>query len=330
MTGSMGRRRQTNLDLPPRMQVKSGTYYYVTSGHPRKWIGLGRDKAAARRKWAELENDTTAPDTVRGIVDAWFAAPKEKPLAESTLRCYRSVAEQLAAFYGASPVQAIEPHHIAAWLDNHASRARANLGKALLSNALDLAVRRGLIARNPAREIKRLNTPIRQRYLTDGEYQTIRSSAVPVLQAAMDISYVTGARISDVLAIKVSDWTTEGLLLRQKKTGKLQLFRRTPIIEQVIEQARRIPRPVRGLYLLCTMKGQPYKYSTLLSWWERATTRAGVANAHFHDIRGKAATDGKRDGIDYQALLGHSTKAMSDRYIKLEEAQVVEPMRKVI
>ena len=57
----MGRRRQTNLDLPPRMQVKAGTYYYVTSGQPRKWINLGRDKAAARRKWAELEDDTTAP-----------------------------------------------------------------------------------------------------------------------------------------------------------------------------------------------------------------------------------------------------------------------------
>jgi integrase len=144
------------------------------------------------------------------------------------------------------------------------------------------------------------------------------------------IRYVTGARISDVLSIKVADWTADGLLLRQKKTGKLQLFRRTPIIEQVIDQARRIPRPVRGLYLLCTLKGQPYKYSTLLSWWERATTKAGVVNAHFHDIRGKAATDGKRDGIDYQALLGHSTKAMSDRYIKIQDAQIVEPMRKIL
>lgn len=312
------------------MQIKSGTYYYVTSSLPRKWIKLGRDLAQARRQWAELEDDTPAPDTVRSIIAAWFAAPKEKALAESTLRCYRSVADQLAAFYGASPIQALEPHHVAAWLDNHHSRARANLGKALLSNALDLAVRRGQINRNPAREIKRLNTPVRQRYLTDGEYLAIRTEAVPVLQAAMDISYVIGARISDVLAIKISDWTTDGLLLRQKKTGKLQLFKRTPIIEQVIEQARRIPRPVRGLYLLCTLKGQPYKYSTLLSWWERATTKAGVDNAHFHDIRGKAATDGKRDGIDYQALLGHSTKAMSDKYIKLEEAQVVEPMRQVL
>jgi len=36
-----------------------------------------------------------------------------------------------------------------------------------------------------------------------------------------------------------------GLRLRQQKTGKLQQFQRTGILEQVIEQARRIERPVR-------------------------------------------------------------------------------------
>lgn len=30
------------------------------------------------------------------------------------------------------------------------------------------------------------------------------------------------------------------------------------------------------------------------------------------------------------AMLGHSTKAMSDRYIKLEDAQVVEPRTRVL
>lgn len=330
MNPPMGRRRQTRLDLPPRLHAKGGAYYYVTSTTPRKWIRLGGDLAIARRKWAELEGGYSAAPTVGSLIDDWFEHPKETALAESTLRCYRSIATQLRAFFGDSPAGEIEPHHVATWLDKHASRARANLGKALLSNAMDLAVRHGTIKANPCRQIKRLKTVARGRYLTDSEYLAIREKAVPVLRAAMDISYVTGARISDVLAIQIKHWRDDGLLVRQIKTKKLQLFRRTPALELAIDQARRIPRPVRGLYLLCTQKGQPYKYATVLTWWERATREAGIDDARFHDIRGKSATDAKRDGLDYQALLGHSTRAMSDRYIKLEDAQVVEPMTRVL
>lgn len=52
----MGRRRQQNHNLPPRMHEKFGTFYYVTSTIPRKWISLGRDLAEAKRKWADLES----------------------------------------------------------------------------------------------------------------------------------------------------------------------------------------------------------------------------------------------------------------------------------
>jgi integrase len=328
MGAAMGRRRQSNIDLPPRMHVKSGAFYYVTSTTPRKWIALGRDLAQARIKWAEIENGAASSSSISRLIDAWLAQPNE--LAASTMRCYLSIASQLRAVFNDAPVEAIRPHHVAAWLDNHHSKARANLGKALLSNVLDMAVRQGMIDRNPAREISRLEVKARMRYLTDAEFVAIRAEAVPVLRAAMDISFVTGARISDVLAIRVQHWTDDGLLVRQIKTKKLQLFKRTPILEQVIDQAKKIPRPVRSLFLLCTQKGQPYKYSTLLSWWERATAKAGIADAHFHDIRAKAATDGKQEGIDYQALLGHTTKAMSDRYLKLETAQLVEPRGKVL
>ncbi|WP_408646992.1 hypothetical protein [Trinickia dabaoshanensis] len=37
----MGRRRQTNLDLPPRMHLKGGRYYHVGTSLPRQWTPLG-------------------------------------------------------------------------------------------------------------------------------------------------------------------------------------------------------------------------------------------------------------------------------------------------
>jgi len=87
---------------------------------------------------------------------------------------------------------------------------------------------------------------------------------------------------------------------------------------------------VRGLYLLCTNKGQPYSYTTLNTWWLEAVEKSGIKDVVFHDIRGKSATDAKRSSIDYQALLGHTSKSMSDRYIKLEEAQRVESLQRKI
>ncbi len=42
-----------------------------------------------------------------------------------------------------------------------------------------------------------------------------------------------------------------------------------------------------------------------------------IEGATPRDLRAKATTDAAADGLDYPALLGHSSKRMSDRYLKL-------------
>lgn len=328
MSTTMGRRREKNLDLPPRMQQKGNAFYYVTSTKPRQWIALGSDLDEARKQWAILENGPRDESLVENLVDKWLNSDAFDQLAPSSRICYESVSKQVKAFFRGAHAADVKPSHVAQWMDEHKSRSQANLGRAVLSNVMAIAVRRGFIDRNPVTEIKRHNMKARDRYLTDAEYRAIREQATPVLRAAMDISYITAARISDVLAIRLAHWNDDGLLIRQIKTKKVQLFKRTPTLETVIEQAKAIKRPVRGLYLLCTLRGQPYSYATINTWWQEAREKAGIADAHFHDIRAKSATDAKRDGIDYQALLGHSTKAMSDRYIKIEEAQAVDVLQR--
>lgn len=326
----MGRRRQSNLDLPPRMHLKSGTYYYVTTDKPRKWISLGKDLNDARKKWAEIEAGPISRDSFNVLLDQWLLSEAFLNLAANTQKAYKSISKQLKITFEEFSVQQIEPHHIAAWQDAHHSKVVANTGKSILTNVLNVAVRRGLINRNPAKEVENLSVKRRSRYITHEEYLKIRNEASPVLRAAMDISYVTGARIGDVLQIRLSHISDEGLLIRQGKTNKLQLFKRNAALDAVIANAKAIPRPVRGMFLLCTMKGQKYHYNQLNSWWGEAREAAGIPDVNFHDIRGKSATDAKRSGMDYQALLGHTTKAMSDSYIKLEDAEIVEPLRSVL
>jgi len=327
----MGRRRRSHLDLPPRMHLKSGTYYYVTTTAPRQWISLGKDIASAKRKWAEIESGDSASTSLASMIDEWTETEAYTSLSLNTRRIYKSAIKQLKAVFQEFPTVAdIKPQHVAAWLDEHDSKVMANTGKSILSNVLAIAVRKGLIERNPAREVDNLTVKRRTRYLTDEEYLAVRAKAHPVLAAAMDLSYATGSRIGDVLEIRLTHISPDGLLIRQEKTDKLQLFSRNPALDKALENARAIPRSVRGLYLLCTERGRKYQYAVLNRLWIEARTAAGVENARFHDIRGKSATDAKRGGQDYQALLGHTTKAMSDSYIKLEDAQIVEPLKRVL
>jgi integrase len=312
------------------MHLKSGTYYYVTTTKPRKWISLGKDLNEARAKWASLEAGPVCADTLSVLIDEWMTGEAFSELSPNTQKQYKSVSRQLKTTFDGFTVQQIEPKHIAMWQDSHPSKVNANTGKSILTNVLNVAVRRGMINRNPAKEVENLTIKRRGRYITDEEFLRIRDKASPVLRAAMDISYVTGARIGDVLHIRLSHISNEGLLIRQGKTNKLQLFKSNEALDSVIASAKSIPRPVRGLFLLCTMRGQQYKYAQLNEWWISARTQAGIPDVHFHDIRGKSATDAKRSGIDYQALLGHTTKAMSDSYIKLEDAQIVEPLKRVL
>lgn len=331
MRSTMGRRRQSNLDLPPRMHQKSGTYWHVSTTLPRKWTKLSKDINEARRIWAELEADDNAGTSLSSLIDEWMKSESFSKLSDNTRKQYSSVSRQLkSVFHAFASVADIKPHHVAQWQDEHPSKVNANTGKSILTTVLNIAIRRGLIERNPAKEVENLTVARRKRYITDDEYLAIREKATPVLRAAMDISYVTGARIGDILDIHLSQITPEGLTIRQEKTEKLQLFTRNAALDRAIENAKAIKRPVRGLYLLCTMRGQQYDYQQINQWWIKARTEAGIPDVHFHDIRGKSATDAKRSGQDYQALLGHTTKAMSDSYIKLEDAQVVEPLQKFL
>lgn len=331
MNRTMGRRRQSNLDLPPRMHQKSGTYYYVTTTLPRKWISLGKDIKEARKKWADLEAGTDASDRLSTLLDHWMESEAFGELSANTQKMYRSVIRQLKIAFDDMTVGEIKPKHVAQWLDEHGSKVMANTGKSVLTTVLQLAVRRGMIEHNPAKDIENIAVKRRKRYITDEEYLAIRNNAAAPLAAAMDLSYVTGARIGDILSIKLRDITEDGLMIRQEKTDKLQLFKRNAALDLAIENAKKIERPVRGLhYLLCTERGRKYQYAQMNEWWIAARTAASIPDVKFHDIRGKAATDAKKLGQDYQALLGHTSKAMSDSYIKLEEAQVAEPLRKIL
>lgn len=322
---AVGRRRTKDLHLPPRMRKKGHAYYYDTGGKPRRYIPLGSDLAAARIQWAELSN-TGEGRTVQHMID-WFFATHVPTLAENTRRNYENFRTPLERCFGHMAISAVRPEHIATYLDDHASASGANGQIGMLGTMYERAQRRGWTDSNPCRGIKRNTLKRRDRYLTDAEYHAIRAQAGPALRAAMEIGYITGLRPGDICKIRRDDLKPEGLYIQQQKTGRRQLYSTTPELTAALAAARAVHN-IDSVFLLCDHRGQPYTTMRLSRAFLTAARSADVKRAQLRDIRAKAATDAKELGQDYQAILGHTTRAMSDSYIKPKAILKVEPLRK--
>lgn len=304
----MGRRRTRNLDLPPRLHRRGASYYYVAN-NPRRWIPLGRDLGHAKRLWAQYECEAPS-ETVETLVDGFLRLPHK--WSESTRKQYKAFAKTLA---GAFPhgVADVSTPMIARWRDDNAHRqVWVNGCLSLLRSAFVKAVEWGLVTVNPV-QVTLFETFKRERYVSDDEFRAIRVKAPQWLQDAMELAYLTSLRESDVLALRWSE-VDETVRVRQKKTGARQAFDITPELQAVLDRCR--SGKVRGLFVISDHRGRPITARRLQTHWIAARTAAKVDDVVFHDIRGKAATDAKADSLDYQAMLGHSSRAMSDRYVK--------------
>lgn len=322
----MGRRRETDLHLPPRMRRKGHAFYYDAGGRPRKWTPLGSDEAVARLKWAELENQEHG-QTIASLIEYFFGAHVPK-LAENTRRSYKSLKVPIEKSFGHMLVRELTPEDVATYLDTHWSQSSANQQIAFLSSVYEKAMRRGWADRNPCKGISRHRVKRRGRYLTDDEYRAIRDKGSALVKVVMDLSYLTSLRPCDIAKIMRADVRQDGLYVEQKKTGRRQLYDMTPALKDALDAGKALAGSVVGLTVISKANGKPYTPGRLSVLFQRAAKLAGVQKAQLRDIRAKAATDAKDEGQDYQALLGHTSRAMSDSYIKAKAVNRVEPLRR--
>lgn len=312
----MGRRRTKDLELPPRLYRRGSSFYYVSAD--KRWYPLGKDKARALRLWAELEcaapATTTVADVVQQYLDYLDGDGCADAVAPSTRLKYGAYARTIEAKFSAVAADALTVPMLARWRDSGEARPIWFNGcLAVLRGAYAKGVEWGTVPANVPKEVKPNPTTARGRYLTDKEFRAIRDHAPAWLRAAMDLSYLTGMRESDVLSLR---WQAVGerLSVEQKKTGNRQSFEISAPLRAVLEGAKR--RRIVGLFVVATDKGRPITTRRLQKAFAAAAKVASVTDARFHDLRGKSATDAADAGMDYQAMLGHASKKMSDRYVK--------------
>ena len=204
----------------------------------------------------------------------------------------------------------------------------ANREKSTLSAIFSKAIEWGGCDKNPCKEVKRIHEKDRERYMSDEEFIVLRENAEPLVQCVMDIAYLTGLRIGDILKIKRSDINGNELHVTTQKTGKKLIFTIEGDLEAALARAKALPRPVLSDYLFCVRTGNRMGRDIFTTRFIKLKQKVGLhdQNLHFHDIRAKAATDAANQGLNAQRLLGHKNRNQTDHYIKQRQTDKVTPL----
>lgn len=204
----------------------------------------------------------------------------------------------------------------------------ANLMLGYLRQVFSRAVRWGVIDADPTRDLAPFPTKARSRLITEQEREAIRAQASPTLACLMDLAYLTGQRIGDLIRIRYADIGVDELAITQQKTGNRLRIELNEDIRAAIAAARGLHQSVKAMTLFHRPDGRLLAYRTLYDHWTEACRLAGVTDAHFHDLRACAATDARAQGLDSKALLGHRSDSSHQRYLRAKTVPLATPLKR--
>lgn len=325
------KKRADNKHLPARVYLKHGAYYFVDMN--QKWHRLGKSLPEAMEAWTDMIERPLSTRTMHGVFERYLTEVSTTKAATTYKQDVYGI-KSLKTFFGDMYPEDITPVDIYKYMDirKQVTVVGANKEKSLLSHILTMAIRWGVLTDNVCKNVQRLTEKKRDRYIEEWEFEVVYNSAPDLIKAAMMIAYLTGLRLGDLLKIKLSDLNDQGIKIQISKTKNAILIEWTDALREAVNLAKKLNRPVRGMHLFCTRKGQPYSADGFKSIWQRVMNSAMKKELikerfRFHDIRRKAASDIEaKDGRELaRKLLGHSTQKMTENYIA--GVQKVRPVK---
>lgn len=315
----------------PRLRVKHhprkpDSYWFDHGGTPRHWERLGTDEAVVLRRYEVLmAASKPEPDTVdKMLADALEDMRKRKTVKPSTLANYKGYRKHLQAVFRDHP-NTISQADVLQYLDECPRKSfRNEIGLLSLAFAHWMRLRR--IDTNPCFGVhNQRKGSKRLRLLTDAEVDRIVLAADPRLAVAIEIACATGSRISELCAMR---WTDLAAYQETDKTGQRKAYAEAEWFTALLARAKALQPRIASLYVICDRRGRQVKDNTLREHWDAACKRAGVEDAHFHDLRAYGATEVNRRGGDAQSHLGHRDARTTAIYLRDRAPKVVTPFRR--
>ena len=162
--------------------------------------------------------------------------------------------------------------------------------------------------------------PPRVRWLTDTERAKLDANLPTRIKRVALAGALTGIRLNNLLTLKRVDVDIPNrtIHLPKTKSGKRHHLPISDALVPVLEAAmadKAHPKDSRWVFV--SRLGRPYNRNGATSLFRKCVAAAGIQDFHFHDLRHDFATRVRRagHGLDVvQALLGHATPAMTQRY----------------
>lgn len=334
---------KTKTQLPPKMHLSNGRYYFV---HRNKWHPLGRDLASSLETYAKLirQNSGASNSNLETHVEKYLKIV-EGTLAIQTFKNYKYCAKNfLKVFQQFLSLTEIKPKNLNTWREKFREDGKQpswNLHHSFLSGFFKKAVGLGWddLEMNPMAAISKFKVESRTRLITNDELDRIYQHSTGIMRAAIMIADQIGQRVADIRLLKKKDISDEGIFVAQRKSGgkRKVLIKMTPELREAIEAAKQLCPLESSEYLFHhtqTLRkkdagpGRPYGASTWCGYWSDACEKAGVEDAHFHDIRARVATTKDKEGGSAKELLGHAYQQTTDIYLRGFEVKEVEPVRR--
>lgn len=235
-------------------------------------------------------------------------------------------------------VSAVKPHHVErlrTWLvDDGLAASSINRYFNTLKHFFRKCEEWGFIQKSPARFIRALSTnPVVRRPWTCDEVQVVRKSLSEKDLAVFDLLMLTGARLSQILSLKVSDVDVENKVvhLKSKKGPRSQeKIYQVPITQVVVNIFVKIINSKKpNDYIFVSDNGSPINPMLYSKNFKRLLKRKKLIANHLtlHGLRHTFASKLSKAGVpinDIKLLLGHSTTKITETYIHSS----VEDLRK--
>lgn len=333
------KRTKDNLGLPPRWRHKHGAYYYrVPPGLESQWGGkkeyrLGSTLVEAHRIWAdklELTTDARLFEQLANLYEIKVLSRKSHRTQQREL----PILKDLRIVYGDMPIHSIKPKHINALKTRIAETRKettANRYISVISHIFTMAIEWGLCDDHPVKQkIRRFSYVPRDRYVEDWELVEFLSVAGELIQDYVALKLLTGLRKRDMLSIKVTDLTEDGIKVRQLKTGKTIIIEWTDELREAVAKARAIKRKVGSIYLFHNRRGQSYRNehgrtNGFDSIWKR-TMRQALDETKLkqsfqeQDLRAKTGSD--TDELHAMELLDHANSSTTRKTYRRKPKRV--------
>ncbi len=209
-----------------------------------------------------------------------------------------------------------------------------------LRHFLNCAVEwRWLEARPKVRMFK--EPPGRVRWLSDGERARLYGALPARFKRVVLAAALSGQRLANVIGMRRADVDTaaRSISIPKTKSGKRHDVPMSDALAVVIAEAiadgdaqakrREVDPPA---HVFVSRFGKPYTSSGVSGLFRKCVADAAVKDFRFHDLRHDFATRVRRagHGLDVvQALLGHSTPAMTARYAHIGRSELHEAVSAV-